>query len=829
MTASKFLCFQALINLYANAHLLVVESPAWPPQSSHQALLSSPSGRKKFKEMYGRRQNSNSPNKRMGTMSKSPGKAQQLLDEGLEDGDHEDEDEDEETLQLKLAAIEARLKLKKLQSRSKSAVPGSDAEVRSSNSRPSTALGSSSRPSSRFQTERSHRDEEPKEDSVEVPLSPLKKLKPVAEPESPRRVVLGIDKGVKGRDISLKRPRSSRPDSRALNSLRRGPEETPVGRGDNFRTSSSLGLSDEGSRRPKSFSERIAESRTDDKAKQKRAEELRRKRSSAFQLDKNEMAHYETAAAESKKTSTSESQENRRLAEEFSRDDIVRGRQNPTSTLRRHKTTSSLRDQGVITPDTSRNPAEGQASLGPRGDPSTTGPRTVENEIKPADASKYEPFSSLHLSNRILPHSFLTRTLASKTAMQIPDLLKEVTGPDFDAPDVDGDYVVFGIVASKSAPKDHKAQKKVTAKEKDPYDEGTNNESKYMVMTLTDLQWTIDLFLFSTAFPRYYKLSPGTVIAILNPSIMPPPPGKADTNRFSLTISSSDDTVLEIGSSRDLGFCKSVRKDGKVCESWIDARKTEFCDFHVDVQVRKTKSSRMEVNSGVGLFGPGGRTGSRTANFGGPKRNKQGQGFRDDGLKPEGAAYDRSTASTYYVAPAPTGYAAGSNFARGRSAASLLDAEDPFIAAGTYSRHDGNKQDRMRKRLADQERERNIARNLGGTEGSGGGVGAEYLRIGHGDASNNKSDNPNNDPASTNEATAANILDLGKGIRKAGSIKLGSRKRAHDGDGNGNEGGKSTVSKKTRFMTPKGIREAGRESFGAPQQPADDDDELDII
>lgn len=805
----------------------MVESPVWPPQSSHQALLSSPNGRKKFKEMQDRRQNLSSPNKHSATMSKSRGKAQQLLDEGLEDEDPEEEDE--ETLQLQLAAIEARLKLKKLQNRSKSGVSGSDAEVGSSNSRPSTALGASSRPSSRFRAERG--DEDQKEEDIQVPISPLKKLKPVAEPVSPRRIVLGIDKGVKGSDVSLKRPRSSRPESGTSSSLRRAPEETPSGRGGHFRSSSSLGPSDEGSRRPKSFSERIAESRSNDKAKLQRAEELRCKRSSTFQLDKNEMAQYEAAAAESKKHSTSGSQEDRRPVEEFSRDDILHARKNPTSTLRRNKTTSNLRDQSVVASDTTKKPS-GQSSLNSRGNHSASGTGTEESEMKPPDASKYEPFSALHLSNRILPHSFLTRTLASKKAMQIPDLLRDVVGPDFDPPDVDGDYVVFGIVASKSAPRDHKAQKNVTAKEKDPFDEGTNNESKYMVITLTDLKWTVDLFLFSTAFPRYYKLSPGTVIAILNPSIMPPPPGKADTNRFSLTLSSSDDTVLEIGSSRDLGFCKAVRKDGKVCESWIDSRKTEFCDFHVDVQVRKTKSSRMEVNSGVGLFGPGGRTGSRTGTFGGPKRNKQGQGFRDDGLKPEGKAYDRSTASTYYVAPAPTGYAAGSNFARGRSAASLLDAEDPFIAAGTFSRHDGNKQDRMRKRLADQERERNIARNLGGAGGSSGGVGAEYLRVRHGDSSNKSDDNPNNDPGSSNpnsEVTAASILDAGKGIRKAGSINLGPRKRAHDGDDSGKRGGKPAVNKKTRFMTPKGIREAGRESFGASQQPVDDDDELDII
>ncbi|KAK2765641.1 hypothetical protein FQN54_008496 [Arachnomyces sp. PD_36] len=776
----------------------VVESPVWPPQSSHQALLSSPNGRRKFREMQDRRQ------------IKSPSKAQQLLDEGLED-ENDEEDEDEETLQLKLAAIEARLKLKKLQNKTKSGASGSDAEA-----------GSSSRPLTRFRSERNQ------DEGVQVPLSPVKNPKPTLEPVSPRRVILGIDKGVKGRDVSLRRPPASRPESRVTGTLRRGPEATPAARRDEYRSSSSLGLP-EGSQRPKSFSERIAESRSSDKSKRERAEELQRKRSTAFNLDKDEMAHFQAtaAAAESKNHPSSEAQD-RRHVEQFSRDDILRA-QTP-STLRRNKTTSNLRGQSTDL----RKPPDLQHSFDSSGDRQReTGPE--DTGLKPPDATKYEPFSSLHLSNRVLPHSFLTRTLASKTTMRIPDLLKEVKGPSFDPPEVDGDYVVFGIVASKSSPKEHKNQKNVTAKEKDTNDDGSNNTSKYMAITLTDLQWTIDLFLFTTAFTRYYKLSPGTVIAILNPSIMPPPRGKEDTNRFSLTISSSDDTILEIGSSRDLGFCKTVRKDGKVCEAWIDARKTEFCDFHVDVQVRKTKSRRMEISgAGAELFGPGGRSGSRMGNFGGggAKRNnnnKQG-GFRDDGLlKHEGGAtYDRATGSTYYVAPAaPSSYATGSNFARGRSAASLLDSDDPFIAEGALSRYEGSKQERMRKRLAEQERERNIARNLTGAGGSntGGGVGAEYLRAGHGDPSSLSSGNTHPDQAGTSETTAANILDLGKGVRKAGSIKLGPRKRAHDGK-------EATVSKKTRFMTPKGIREAGRESLGGvPQRPVeeDDDDELDIV
>jgi minichromosome maintenance protein 10 len=332
-----------------------------------------------------------------------------------------------------------------------------------------------------------------------------------------------------------------------------------------------------------------------------------------------------------------------------------------------------------------------------------TGPSQDGDSLKPPDSSKFESYSSLHLSNRVLPHSFLSRTLADKKVLRIPDLLKTVKAPAFELPeDIEGDFVVFGIVASKSDPRDVKPSGNAsTKKTDDPYDDGLNNTNKYMVITLTDLKWTVDLFLFGTAFPRYYKISEGTLIAILNPTIMPPPKHKLDTNRFSLSLSSSDDTVLEIGHARDIGFCKTVRKDGKTCQSWVDGRKTEFCDFHVDIQIRKTQGQRSGVNADTGMFG-GGKSGARTGFFSEGAKRGGGQGNggygRGQGLKREGPSYDMASQSLYYVAPAPKNRGAGRasyNPITG-SAANLIDTyDDPFQASGMMGPRGENKEARL--------------------------------------------------------------------------------------------------------------------------------------
>lgn len=336
-----------------------------------------------------------------------------------------------------------------------------------------------------------------------------------------------------------------------------------------------------------------------------------------------------------------------------------------------------------------------------------------------------------------------------------------------------------------------------------------------MVLTLTDLTWSLDLYLFTTAFTRFWKLTPGTVIAILNPSIMPPLPSKTDTGRFSLVLSSSDDTVLEVGTSRDLGFCKSIKRDGKVCSSWIDSRKTEFCDWHVDRQVEKVKRGRMEVNTITAPFAPGGRKGARTGFFGGGSRRAKGDHCKDDGLLREGAQYDRATSSRFFVAPGALGIT-------GRSAVNLLDDELDLANRGL------GKEERLRRRLAEREKEREIARKLG--EG-GKGMGGEYLRI-----TTTEGEANNEDEGVDGKRDDLDARKLGLLGNRAAEVHLSPMKRKA-----GATGGMEGPRKKTRFVTAKGIREAGRESLGVPglddganERPGEaltsqDDDDLEIV
>jgi minichromosome maintenance protein 10 len=743
---------------------------------------------------------------------------------GLEDLD--EDDEDEETLQLQLQEIQARLKLKKLQ-KSKAKDPRPSDERKNSIggqgavlARANSAAAGRLRPDGGGSQREALESAKPQA-SIHVPVSPTRRVQTTEPARSPGRVLLGIDKGLKGGDVSLRRapslrhvrPEAAIEERRTVGYLQRANSQTSNHGSGISRSQSSLD-----DNKPRTFSERMAAVRTQEAESRERDARIQRARSKAFDIDAQQMEEFKSAATAMPEVTPQ--------APDFSRNQIISAYNKPAGgLLQRSKSTSAI-SSGTMTESASRITSTNSSAVS-ASQASSQSRRKLPAKKEESVPSEFEIFSSLHLSKRIIPHTILTRTLAGKKTLILPELLKVVVAPQFRLPDVEEDIVVLAVIASKSEPKKHKAK-------------STNEErGKYMVMTLTDLKWELDMFLFNSGFDKFWKLTPGTVIAILNPSIMPPM--KADTGRFSITLNSSDDTVLELGTARDLGFCKSVKTDGKTCDAWIDKRHTEYCDFHVNAQLKKTTAGRMEVNSMN--FGKKRNQGSDT--YGARKFNSRYVTPREEPPK-DGSKYDWESKSKYYIAAPARGPA---NFigGPGRSTANLLD--DPDVDPDAFHRG-SSKEERMRRQLAAAEKERETARKLGAV---GGGLGADYMR---------KRDRPTLDSSSINDdpaEPAPDVAILGLLGSKTKAVQLSPIKRKRAGtstptssDGAMGWGGHLTkelgrmkdgerlqpLKKKTRFVTAKGIREAGRESFGgdvaAPtsvddDDDDDDDDDLDII
>ncbi|PBP25380.1 primase zinc finger [Diplocarpon rosae] len=781
-------------------------NPAWPPRSPRDALMSTPGGRDRLRRMADRASPSPSPLKRSALPRN---KTQTLLNSDAED----EEEEDEETLQLQLQEIQARLKLKRLQKKSKQTSDTEEKESARSDSAQLNRLNSSaaSRAQSRLaglREERQERSKPPPE--VHVPVSPLRRAQPPMVQHSPGRVLLGIDKGLKGSDISLKRAPSIRKRDEISHERLAGPLLRRTGsqacsRADG--TILSQGTPD--GDRPKSFSERMAAVRAEEAGKQQREARIKKNRSTGFDIDHQTLKRFKENAIELP--------DNYREAPNFSRDEVLGTKSRVLSPSRSaphlrsalkttNADTTATRSVSQASAFSTKHASQRATAMGKNSQQAT---KKFESE-----ASQFEPYSAQHLSKRIIPHQELTRMISGKKTFLIPDLLKAVKGPDFNGPDIEEDMVVFAIIAKKTEPKSH--QPNPSAK--------TQKRGKFMVMSLTDLKWELDLFLFDTAFDKFWKYTPGTIIAILNPLFMPPPKGKEATGKFSLTLNSDADTILEIGNARDLGYCKSVKKDGKTCDSWVDKRHTEFCDYHVNIALEKTRTQRMEVNTmnfGKGRFGGGG---------GGSGRNFYAKSSKEKEEEKQ-VRYDRGSHSQIYIAK--------------KSTANMLDDVD--FDPDAFHRG-STKEERMTRRILAKEKERDIERKLA-TMGSG--QGAEYMRR------RESASQPRNEVASSQALCPPDAGKLGLLGGNAQDVALSpvKRKRAStvsstaavgwgsdltrqlskmkDGQSVSKEG--QHVKKKTRFVTEKGIREAGRESFGgetvtvANDLNDSDDDDLDIV
>ncbi|EFQ33537.1 primase zinc finger [Colletotrichum graminicola M1.001] len=718
------------------------------------------------------------------------------------------EDEDEETLQLKLQEIQARLRLKKLQSareRTAGAVSPRRRSPPPQQQRPaSRVLGlGASRVAPRPESQA----------AIEVPVSPIRKTQPPQPQTSPSRVLLGIDKGLKGKDVSLKR---------APSVLRRNANSQDGQQFGGYLQRSRTPAPQSEIQRPLSFNERLAAARTQEVDRQDLRDRVRQARSAAFDIGQKEIEQFKEKAVDLP--------EQPDVAPQFSREDILGGKDNPENGQTKLDTIPSLAAPASKDDNDPRGLYESPPDWMMAGQkPKKVAPADVPE----AEASAFEPYSSFHLSQRILPHQVLTRTLSGKKIFKIPELLRKVKGPEFQLPDIEQDIVVFAVVAKKSEPRQHKPRPDQNGKQSD--------RGKYMVITLCDLKWELELFLFNSGFTRFWKLTEGTVLAILNPTIMPPPVGREATGKFSLVINSDADTIMEIGKARDLGFCKSVKKDGQFCNSWVNKKRTEFCEFHTNEAVTKQRATRMEVNSmDFGGIGERHRWNSRELWKPEPEQKKKGK-------------YDRETHSHWFAT-------------KSMSSAQLIDG-----AQALADRRE--KEEGLKRRMLAQERERGIMQRLSKI---GAGAGKEYMK------QSERARNTASAYALSSSAPSASVMEERQRIEarnatlmaprsKELAIHLSPIKRKRpqsaqssssigapslsaatgtksgfgwggnlkdklakmkDGDKLSND--KPPVRKKTRFVTEKGIREAGRESLGVdiPQQSVsfeDDDDDLIIV
>ncbi|KAI5636605.1 mcm10 replication factor domain-containing protein [Phthorimaea operculella] len=144
------------------------------------------------------------------------------------------------------------------------------------------------------------------------------------------------------------------------------------------------------------------------------------------------------------------------------------------------------------------------------------------------------------------------------------------------------DWVIAGVIVRKSTPK--KSQK----------------GNQFIIWTLSDLKddlKTVSMFLFRKAYNDLWKTSEGTVVAVLNPNVLDKSQNSADQACLSVETS---DRVMILGQSKDLGVCKSKKKNGEPCTAIVNLSKCEHCIYHVKQEYQQFSRRQALQSSTMG-------------------------------------------------------------------------------------------------------------------------------------------------------------------------------------------------------------------------------------
>ncbi|CAG4987406.1 unnamed protein product [Parnassius apollo] len=184
-----------------------------------------------------------------------------------------------------------------------------------------------------------------------------------------------------------------------------------------------------------------------------------------------------------------------------------------------------------------------------------------------------DPVFGIRISKPLVSSTVLLDRMQGREAVNMLRVKRYVENEDLSK-----DWVIAGVIVRKSTSK--KSQK----------------GNQFIIWTLSDLRddmKTVSMFLFQKAYNDLWKTSEGTVVAILNPNVLDRSQNSNDQACLSVT---SPNQIMILGQSKDLGICKSKKKNGEPCTAFVNLSKCEHCVYHIKQEYQKF-SRRQELQS----------------------------------------------------------------------------------------------------------------------------------------------------------------------------------------------------------------------------------------
>ncbi|XP_045500161.1 protein MCM10 homolog [Colias croceus] len=192
-----------------------------------------------------------------------------------------------------------------------------------------------------------------------------------------------------------------------------------------------------------------------------------------------------------------------------------------------------------------------------------------------------DPIFGIRITKPLISSSALLDRMQGREAVNMLRVKRYVENEDLSK-----DWVIAGVIVKKSATK--KSQK----------------GNQFIIWTLSDMKddlKTVSMFLFRKAYNDLWKSSEGTVVAVLNPNVLDRSENSKD--QACLSVDNSE-KVMILGQSKDLGICKSKKKNGEPCTAFVNISQGEHCIYHIKQEYQKF-SRRQELQSstmGKGLI-----------------------------------------------------------------------------------------------------------------------------------------------------------------------------------------------------------------------------------
>lgn len=170
-----------------------------------------------------------------------------------------------------------------------------------------------------------------------------------------------------------------------------------------------------------------------------------------------------------------------------------------------------------------------------------------------------DPIFGMRISRPLISSQLLKERMTGRIAVPFFKLRNFI-----ETSDLNSDWVIAGVLVSKTAIKT------------------SQNGNQYCIWKMSDLRGdikTISVFLFRSAYKDLWKTQDGTIVAVLNPKVFDKKPGNSG-DEVTLSIDTSQ-KVMILGMSKDLGKCRSKKKNGDACNAIVNINNCEYCIYHV--------------------------------------------------------------------------------------------------------------------------------------------------------------------------------------------------------------------------------------------------------